>query len=158
MADFNSFTRQFTGQFRNALNKAFDNQYLNRIGAQIVNQIQVRTRSGFGVARNGARQNRLRGLSPRYIEARREARKSGVLSNITTPARSNLTYTGNMIESIYYQLRRSRLVFGFNNPEAIRVAEEVQSRGRPFFNLSSTEINKLTRQFNARLRTRLVRL
>lgn len=158
MANFNDFTRNFTNNIERAVRESFDTAYLNQTGSQIVKQIQVRTRAGFGVARNNARQQRLRPLSRPYVELRQFARGVGILSNSTTPRRSNLTFTGNMLESIIHRVNRNSITFGFSNPDAIRVAEEVQSRGRPFFNLSSTEIRKLTRQFNQRLRTFLIRI
>ena len=158
MASFNNFTRNFTRNVDSAIDRAFDGAYLNELGGDIVKQIQVRTRSGFGVAGNGQRQRRLRPLSSRYIEQRRFARGVGILAGSTTPARSNLTYTGNMLESINYRVNRRNIQFGFSNSEAERVAEEVQSRGRPFFNLSSTEIRNLTRRFNTRLRSFLIRV
>ena len=158
MADFRNFTRNFTKNLNQAIRKSFDDPYLNSIGRQIVNQVQVRTRAGFGVRQNNARQQRLKALSREYIEARRFARKLGILNSSTSPNRSNLTFSGNMLESINHRLRRGGLTFGFSNKLAEETAEEVQSRGRPFFNLSSTEIRKLTRQFNTRLRTFLIRV
>ena len=157
MASFDDFTRRFSRDIDNAIDKSFDSSYLREVGSQIVNQIQVRTRSGFGVARNDTRQTRLRALSTNYIELRRFARSVGLLANTTTPGRSNLTFTGNMLGSIRYRVEKRSINFSFSNQEAEETAEEVQVR-RPFFNLSSTEIRNLARQFNRRLRTFLTRV
>ena len=158
MASFNRFASQFRNNLNKAIEDAFSINYLSQTGNDIVKQIQVRTRSGFGVQQNNARQARLRPLSPQYVRSRRDAAKAGILSNTTSPQRSNLTYTGNMLASITSSASRSRIQFGFSNPEAVSTAEEVQSKGRPFFNLSSTEIRNLTRRFNARLRSFLIRV
>ena len=158
MASFDQFANNFTANLNKALEQSFDRRYLTGVGDQIVNQIKVRTRAGFGVSSNGARQSRLRRLSTEYIETRRFARAIGLLAPTTAPARSNLTFSGRMLESINYRFSNNRLTFGFDNSDAERVATEVQTRGRQFFNLSSTEISKLTSQFNIRLRTFLLRV
>lgn len=158
MATFRNLTDTFTRNIERAIDQALDDNYLKGVGRDTVRQIQVRTRSGFGVASNGASQRRLRPLSSQYVEARRFARSLGILSETTTPQRSNLTFSGNMLESINYRVNNRRIMFGFSNQRAEDVAEEVQSRGRPFFNLSNTEIRNLTRQFNSRLRGFLIRV
>ena len=127
MATFNRFSNTFTRDIQREIDRAFDDSYINEVGSDIVNQIQVRTRAGFGVARNGDRQRRLRPLSRDYVETRSFARRVGLLANTTTPSRSNLTFTGNMLESIRHRLTRNGLMFYFSDPEATRVAEEVQS-------------------------------
>ena len=158
MASFQQFTNRFTNNLERAIDQAFSNQHLNELGRQIATQIRIRTRSGYSVKANGASQQRLQPLSPDYVETRFFARRVGLLAPTTTPRRSNLTFTGNMLDSIIYKVANRRITFGFSNPKAEETASEVQSRGRPFFNLSRTEINKLTRQFNTRLRNILIRL
>ena len=158
MASFEQFSKRFTPQIRQAIKDAFNKQYFTQIGKLVRNQIRVRTRSGFGVKSNGARQQRLRPLSRRYVETRQFARKGGLLASTTSPGTSNLTFTGNMLEAIRFKATSEGVVFGFANRRAIDTADEVQSKGRPFFNLSSLEIRNLTRQFNNRLRSFLIRI
>ena len=158
MASFADFSRNFTRDIDRAIDESFDTNYLNQIGSQITDQIRIRTRAGFGVKSNGARQQRLRRLSPNYVETRRFARSIGLLSDATSPRRSNLTFSGNMLDSIIHTVSNRNINFAFSNKRAEEVAEEVQTRGRPFFNLSGPEINKLTRQFNNRIRTFLIRV
>ena len=158
MANFSQFNRQFTPQVRRAIRDAFSKQYFTQIGKQVRDQIRIRTRSGFSVRSNGARQQRLRPLSRGYVATRQFARKVGLLSSATSPGTSNLTFTGNMLDSIAYKASNSGVILGFSNRRAIETADEVQSKGRPFFNLSSSETRGLTRQFNNRLRTFLIRI
>ena len=158
MANFAEFTQTFTPQIRKAIKDAFNKQYFTQIGKLVRNQIRVRTRSGFGVRSNGARQQRLRPLSRGYVATRQFARKFGILASTTSPGTSNLTFTGNMLESIRYRASNDGVILGFANRRAIDTADEVQSKGRPFFNLSASEVRNLTRQFNNRLRSFLIRI
>lgn len=134
-----------------------------RLGDALASQIKKRTRLGYG-SENG-QQKRLRGLSERYKEYREEHAED--LSQATRPGRSNLTATGQMLDSITgvgtkgrvnveikgqrtKELggRRSRLS---NN----QVARYVQEQGRAFFNVTKAEKNSLAREVKQLILTRL---
>ena len=103
MTSFDNFNKNFRKNLRQAIDQALDRTTLNETGEFLANQIKVRTRSGRGVAESGARPQSLLPLTPGYIEAR--TRFTG-LSSDTTPRKSNLTQTGQMLDSISYDMRQ----------------------------------------------------
>ena len=128
------------------------------------NLIKKRTRLGRGVPFQGAESQRLKPLSERYKQQRRGLRtinKSGTaltkrrfnpdLSTDTQPAKSNLTYTGQLLDSISSRgkdgegdvfMKNLRSDSSLTNNE---IAEFVQ-KDRPFFNLSRAEISQLQKK------------
>jgi hypothetical protein len=105
--------------------------------------IRRRTRSGKGVKVDGGQASPLKRLSPRYIDYRRA--NSSKLSAFTSPGRSNLTFTGEMLNSMSV-LKKSGggYLIGFKGRRNERVAERV-SNVRPFLNLSADEQERLAK-------------
>lgn len=123
-------------------------EHLKALGDEAVRLITVRTRLGYGVDTPGAERQKLKPLSDAYIEMRRKSR--GKLSGMTAPARSNLTFTGQMLESLKVIAKRFSVSIepsgqrddGISNQD---VAQSVTRFGRPFISLSRLEIKQLKR-------------
>lgn len=107
-----------------------------------------RTRSGQGVANDGGAERDLRPLSKSYIEKRKRAK----LSAFTSPRKSNLTFTGEMLGSLVPTKRgngRWVLTFegrrddGHTNAEVARYV----SGARPFLYLSRDELARLEKSY-----------
>ncbi len=122
-------------------------EQMRKLGEEAIRQITVRTRLGYGVDKVGAPRKRLKPLSEGYIEMRR---KSKVLSEFTNSRRSNLTHTGQMLESLKLRITR----FGvFIEPTGARsdgisnmdVAASVTRYGRAFLSFTDLELKKLKR-------------
>lgn len=114
-------------------------------------QIKARTRAGFGV-RNG-RKIRLKPLAKSTIEQRKRTR----LSPLTSPRRSNLTRTGEMLRNIVGRGLRQRIVIRFSR-ETRRdgkrnsdIAGFVE-KDRPFFSLTNREVNSILRSVGRKIR------
>lgn len=60
------------------------------------------------------------------------------LDSTTSPAKSNLTQTGQMLKSIVYHTANGKLTITFGNPQSEQKASYV-SKDRPFMNLAQTE-------------------
>lgn len=121
-----------------------------------------RVKTGFGV--NSERTpnpslQRLKRLSPRYIEQRR---RQGVGGSFGSPGRSNLTNTGEMLDSMEVK------VFNDSNFEILipnslrkdkklnsRIAEFVEKQGRPFFALTPDEQQILVKEIEDKIRKAL---
>lgn len=128
---------------------------MNAIGLQMIELIVARTRKGLGVSKTGAKAKRLKPLSRAYVQRRKVAKN---LSSLTRPGKSNLTFTGIMLDSMRVLTKSPRFVRvgpnerrrkgGVTNRE---IAEFV-SEDRPFNNLSDTELNKMARFIDRILR------
>ena len=78
----------------------FQRRTMQRFGETTKDIIFKRTKSGFGVDNDrirNPRKKRLKGLSPEYI---RQRQKRGVRGQFGSPSRSNLTNTGQLLDSI----------------------------------------------------------
>lgn len=130
------------------LKQAPSPENLKKLGEAGSEMIRVRTRLGYGVRQTGGKRAKLKPLSALYKESREEFAD---LSEFTTPARSNLTLTGQMLESIgILKIERTSVEIGPKGPRRSepltnqKVAEYV-SGARPFLFLSDLEIKKLAR-------------
>lgn len=116
-------------------------QTLNTVGATFAEQIKKRTRLGYGVPDPGVAQEKLKPLSDDYKKWRKENKSK--LSDATTPAKSNLTQTGEMLDSITYRVEGRSVILFFSNAFAKYKAWANTERGRPFFTLSKAERKQL---------------
>ena len=140
--------------FVEALRKKVSAQALDAITREIaflaLDLIRRRARSGKGVAKAGGVPRPFKKLSPRYVDYRR--RNANRLSAFTTPGKSNVTFTGQMLLSMRLDKRASasylitfdgKRTDGKTNSE---VAAHV-SKSRPFLNLSKDEQERVRRAF-----------
>jgi hypothetical protein len=110
---------------------------------EIPERIRNRTRQGKGLL------GKLKELSPKYIETRRRDKK---LYGETSPKRSNLTRTGEMLNSIVGKRIGYLFTFTFSNPDADKKAYWADQTGRPFFDLVPSERKAIARDIAAIMR------
>lgn len=149
------------------------------LGDFCAERIVKRTRLGKGVEEHGANPQSLKALSKSYKDARKgkiafatspsghvypyKPKNPPKLSNLTSPGRSNLTFTGQMLEAVKTVLSKrgyakvsvddSKREDGTTNKKiAGFVSEE-----RPFLNLSAPEITALQRYIRQRIEDLLKR-
>lgn len=93
-----------TSKFRKALLAVLpairSAENMKKYGDEAARMIKVRTRLGFGVESDGAERERLASLADVTIEERKRLRKKGSLHGDTSPGRSNLTRSGQLLDSI----------------------------------------------------------
>jgi hypothetical protein len=118
---------------------------MKKIGLRAVEMVRLRTRLGYGVAKQGAVKERLKSLSRPYVGQRAEFKG---LSDLTSPGKSNLTRTGQMLDSLDVKSTGTGTVKygptgerddGLSNQE---VAGYVSEK-RPFVNLSNVEEKRI---------------
>lgn len=141
---------EFKRAYDRAMKRAFSAAQMTKYGEFAAEMIKLRSRLGFGVSTEGGNRNRFAELSKSYKEERAQDRKSGKLSSLTTPNRSNLTRTGQMLESLgVKKLKDGEVKIG---PKGKRLGESitneevgvfVSAAGRVFNNLSKTELKRL---------------
>lgn len=116
---------------------------MKEIGEYAAGLIKERTRKGFG-SDNG-KSSRLQKLKPGYTKQRQKLKAKGQLSNETTPNKSNLTKTGEMLDNIQVTPGKNEVTLGFTGKNQQK-AQYVTEKGRPFFGLSTKEqwkVNKV---------------
>ena len=119
---------------------------------EIPEQIQRRTRLGTGVDPASKKNSKLDRLSELYEKRRESFKKKGILASTTTPKKSNLTLTGQMLNAIIgMKESATRFVFTFNpqrddGKSNLDIARWVQENGRNFFRLSSSEVKQFERK------------
>jgi len=144
--DSAAFKRKLEQQLRRAINRTT----MQDVGDFAVELVQKRTRLGYGVPDAEAPREKLKELKQSYVSQRQKDRANGKLSSRTTPKKSNLTRTDQMISSIAvtkaiegsvsYGPTGSRTDSKLSNKE---VAEHV-SKVRPFLSLSDREVKQVT--------------
>jgi hypothetical protein len=117
---------------------------LRTMGERAVDMVRRRTRLGYGVAGEefGGSQQKLEKLAAPTKEKRARLKKQGRLSSETTPAKSNLTETGKLLDSIQFRVRGNRLEVFIAGLDNQLVASYVSDK-RPFFTLTQPEVSRL---------------
>jgi len=142
---------------RSTLEKSFAASQLKPAGKFIVDTIYKRVKAGGGVtddkSDNAARKS-LKKLSKNYIEQRTRYPSQGAFFS---PNRSNLTRTGQMLDSMNFKVTKGKLTIfipsskrddGLSNSE---VAGYVR-KDRPFFTLTVPEQRIVFRKIETNLR------
>jgi hypothetical protein len=117
----------------------------------IPNQIKTRTRLGRGVQKTDGKLEPLKKLSDKYVKVRQKNKPD---LKETTPKRSALTATGQMLDSIKGIRRGSTFSFFFEGKRSKELGNRIPKltndevagyvkKDRPFFYLSKPEMNNL---------------
>ena len=147
-------------EIKSAVENAFSQKLMKTLGEDMAERIRVRTRTGKGVDRTGGETTALKRLMSEPYKKRR--RKSPDLDRgKTSPAKSNLTFTGQLLDSIKGGAINARQFFieileqrndGVKNSDIVDGQED---QGRKFFYFSSAEIKGIYNRINAFLRKEL---
>jgi hypothetical protein len=160
---FSFKSEDYEKKLKAVLDKVFAAANMAKWMQETADEIKLRTRMGYGVEKDYATKKKFDGLSPAYIEFRKGEKQSkknpgGELSKATSPTRSNLTYTGQMLDALRgrsagkYQgeiwlkderkpTKRQTRSFG-NNNLAVWNAE----KGRNFMAISDLEFKRLNQK------------
>lgn len=151
MSDFDKL-KQLGIDIENAIKRALSWPQLDPIARETAKDIKIRTRLGYGVSSTGAEREPLKKLSDSYKDQRKADSKRGELSDETAPSKSNLTRTGQMLDSLYGVARRDGEIeidfkAGRSDGESNKaIAKKVADEGRPFINLSNRELERLNQR------------
>jgi hypothetical protein len=152
-------SEDYKKKLKDVLDKVFAAANMAQWMQETADDIKKRTRMGFGVKEDYKPKGKLdkNGLSPAYI-AFRKRDPYGELSSATTPRKSNLTYTGQMLDALrgsskgkYHgevwlkderrPTKNQKRSFG-NNVLAVWNAE----KGRNFMAISDLEFKRLNQK------------
>ena len=128
---------------------------MDRVAKRAAKLIKDRTRRGRGV--DG---RKLKRLKESTIKNRRRAK--GKLSPKTSPEKSNLTFTGQMLDAIRGRgfIRKITIFFRESRRDKKTNSEIAifnELKGRLFFGLNKKEINKITKNLSRDIRDELRR-
>ncbi len=82
------------------IDKTLNPVFMNKVGKKLAEDITRRTRTGHGVKKEGEKKEKLDKLKASTIKKRKREKKLGKLSNLTTPTKSNLTMSGELLDSL----------------------------------------------------------
>lgn len=108
-----------------------DPRVMKELGDEIRETVQVRTRSGFGLSEEGNREVKFPKLSKDYVKHRNKMK----LSPNTTPSKSNLHKSGEMIEGLKVNAKTNKtVILNKNQKQNIKLEYQTSKRsiGTPF--------------------------
>lgn len=122
-------------------------EIMRAAGEKMADIVKVRTRLGYGVGQNLGTKAKLKALSEKYIKYRKDHSKD--LYSETRSGKSNLTFTGEMLNSI--KVVDAKVGGVSITPTGMRadkkdnedLAKWNTKRGRPFLYISSSEVKQL---------------
>jgi len=172
--------KEFQRDFVRTMTQIFNRTYYLELGKLARQLIYARTKEGFGVSSDTEKfpdQKPLKaiGANPNYLKFRSKLQQAGKLGRFAkafgaSPGKSNLTLTGQMLESINIEdlptgFRLSIADTPRESPEGgpsqqtnADVALYVSNAGRPFFALTDKEQIVLFRRIENRVRRELRKL
>lgn len=137
-------------QIQEAIAKALEElespRNMRKYAEEAARIVKVRTRLGYGVDREGGQKKKLKALSDSYVEQRKKSK----LHSETTPKRSNLTRSGQLLDS--YGPTKVARGEAFVGPGGSRndgktneeIAQYVSDQGRAFNNFSRLEAKQIS--------------
>lgn len=157
--------KEITEKITKELEKTIKSKaFYDEIGKGVATQIRKRTRLGYGVNASGA-QVKLEPTKPSTQKAKQKKKEQGKLSPQTTPKRSNLTDTGQLLDAIHHKSTDSKTTIQFKDSRKNselgnkKLAEVVQFiGGRIFFELTNPEKNNLKRVIEKKIQELIKRL
>jgi phage gpG-like protein len=148
----------FVKSVEKTIDESLSRKQLTILGKATLTIIYKRTKKGIGVRKTGSI-----GKSPKKLKpladstiARRKAFKR--LSSTTSPGKSNLTFTGQLLDSLKVKKISARKKSFVISPEGKRrggsianfeVAEFVDENGRPFLGLTKDDVKDITKLYQS---------
>ena len=122
------------------------------VGELAKDLVVTRTKKGMGVKKSEGKQAKLKGLSESYKKQRNRLRRQGKLANDTSPSESNLTKEGQMLQSVDSRAAKSVAEVYIKGQDNNKKAELQEKAGRTFMNLSKTEVNKIKKLIEQKIK------
>lgn len=143
----NEFSKELTEALKKAKEEITSPANLQAIGDDLAEQIRVRTRLGNGIDANYGEPSKLKPLSEKYVEQRRDMS----LSDMTTAKKSNLTQTGQMLNEIIAKVVNSQIVITFKSQFSKDKARWNSEKSRPFLSISRVQVERLTNSLDKKM-------
>lgn len=146
------------------MDNVFSTSTMNEIAESIAETIRKRTRQGKGISSKdeNSKLTTLKKLSPDYIDIRKKY--NAELHSQTNPRKSNLTATGQLLDSIEGKGEKNKITIEINDERGPgidgrksnvgnnKLRKFVEEKGRIFFGLSKSERNAIKRDLRNRIK------
>lgn len=142
-----------TKRIQKLFDQAKSKNVIEPVANEAIKIIVRRTRLGYGVKKAFGERERLKKLSPKYIVQRSRSRR---LSSTTSARKSNLTFTGQMLESVQViKSQDGKIVIGprgyrSDGKQNQKIAQYQVDQGRTFMNISRLEFQQILRFYRLR--------
>ena len=139
--------KKINDQLNNFSQKVNDPTIIERLAQEFRDLIVTRTRLGFGGDKFGGTQRKLKKLEPVTRTDRQRAKKKGQLSGDTSPAKSNVTRTGSLLDNT----KVKRVTGGYRiapDDKDQTKAQNLEKIGFKYMVLTRNELRRLDRFFN----------
>lgn len=155
---------QLIKSIKDSLENVESTRNMKKLADEMALQIKKRTREGFGTpkgSRGRGIKERLKPLSQSTIDSRKRLRGKGQLSGKTSPSKSNLTETGQLLDSL-----RGRVPRKGEAEVSLRSGRRSKGKGkritndevaffvsgdRPFLDLSRSDFNKIVKKLEGQV-------
>ena len=124
----------------NFLKQVTSRSVLTKVAEEVRTLIVRRTRKGFGVRVFGGDAVKLKPLAASTISRRKRIQ----LSSKTSPGKSNLTETGEMLDSLIADVIGNKIRVRFANASASKKAS-FNEEARPFLSLTARDLQRIER-------------
>lgn len=175
MSDPTLQLNKFFSTLQSVVKAAVKPLQMRYLANETIKIVVKRTKLGYGVLDNGGERDNFDALSTKYIRKRKNLRSQNkkharrghhsalVLDASTNPEKSNLTFTGQMLRSLAYEVKDGEITI---KPEGTRddglrnydVAQWCSEKGRTFNRMSRAEENQVFRIYRKRFGDLLGRL
>lgn len=189
MAKANDVISELSKVMQSAIDNGITSAQTSKIGNDLVNDIRIRTRLGFGCSAPGKPRDNLKELSSLYVAVRsgnvfvfkdkqnrirvadnKEKRgRHPKLSQDTSPSKSNLTFTGQLLNSMHSMvLNPGVFIIDFHgdhrpispNGKSIpnsTLAYYVEKEGRPFIGPTNREMERIKKTIYDTFKTKIIK-
>lgn len=157
MASFKDFTKNFPKNLQKAIDEVTDKRNMDELGESLVKDIKKRTKVGVGADKPGGSSKKLKKLADSTKKSRRAKKSKGLLSGSTTPAKSNLIETGDMVDSIHHAAKDGLITIDVDNDQVDKV-EYNADNGREFLYLGKGQVKAVEKDLEKQLIAELKKL
>lgn len=139
--------KAFKAKIDKALDELVSPKTLKTVGDFEADLVKRRSRLGYGVPQDGGGKQKFKELAPSTIKARKRKKLAGE----TTPKKSNLTETGQLLNDLVSKIEGRSTVIGHSKDRNKRIGAFHQTGGgklpqRRYLGLAKEDIKQITAQ------------
>lgn len=146
MKDMSSYLQ---GKLKEIVAEIESKENMQEIANYLKQDIYKRTKLGYGVDKAGGTQSKFRALSDGY---KKQRKGMDDLASDTSPAKSNLTQTGDMLDALVATASKAKATVDIVDPVELEKAKWNEDNGRTFMNVSKSQILKITADIKAKVK------
>jgi phage gpG-like protein len=139
--------KAFNDKLQRALEELVSSKNLQQIGDFEAGLVKRRSRLGYGVPTDGGSKQKFKALAPATIASRKRKK----LASETTPKKSNLTETGQLLNDLVAKIEGRSTIIGHTKDRNKRIGAFHQTGGgrlpqRRYLGLAKEDIKQITAQ------------